>query len=101
MYSVPIFTVINVSFRKCKCTCNNIIHDFCSSRTVYSDTSLESSTTAIVKETQIMLSQLLDTVLKTLLIIGLLGTHGDGGGEIKATSKFGETVILANLAYTI
>ena len=100
MYSVPIFTVINVSFRKCTSTCNNIIHDFCSSRTVYSDTSLESSTTAIVKELQIMLSQFLDTVLKILLIIGLLGTHG-ACGETKATSKFGETVILADLANTI
>ena len=101
VYSVPIFTVINVSFRKCTCTCNNIIHDFCSSRTVYSDTSLESSTTAIVKELQIMLSQFLDTVLKTLLITGLLGTHGECGGGMKATSKFGEIVTLADLAHTI
>ena len=45
--------------------------------------------------------QLLDTVLKTLLNIGLLGTHGGCGGEMKATSKFGETVILAHLAHTI
>ena len=48
-----------------------------------------------------MLSQFLDTVLKTLLITGLLGTHGECGGEMKATSKFEETVILANLAHTI
>ena len=76
------------------------IFDFCFRLTVSLDTSLESSTTAIVKDLSIMLFQLLDTVLKTLLIIGLLGTHG-ACGETKATSKFGETVILAHLAHTI
>ena len=76
------------------------IFDFCFRLTVSLDTSLESSTTAIVKDLSIMLLQLLDTVLKTLLIIGLLGTHG-ACGETKATSKFGETVSLAVLAHTI
>ena len=77
------------------------IFDFCFRLTVSLDTSLESSTTAIVKDLSIMLLQLLDTVLKTLLIIGLLGTHGECGGEMKATSRFGEIVTLADLAHTI